>query len=324
MKRRKVYPGEVHHIYQRTLDQGVLFYSVKDYLVFFTLYCSLAQKHGITVLALCPMPDHLHNAVVAQSQHQLSEFVKEYTQSFALLWNKSRRRKGDLFHHGFGCSIKLGNKQVRTIINYNYNNPVERKLAKKAEDYRWNFLAYYKNGHPFSARGTARTMSWKLKMALKEVQAYHSQGKYLGYTLLDRLFKSLEPPEQQQLTDTIISLWNIVDYDAAIAYYGSFESMVRSFHDNTGSEYEIKEDKDSYSDSVYQDCTRYLLKEKLIEDVFVIPTLPNSRKLELFRLLRLRTAAEPKQLYKYLHLPLPKCKTQVINNQDITKNQSGK
>ena len=292
----------MHHIYQKTKGGVVLFYSFRDYLVFFTVYCTMAQRAGITVLALCPMPDHLHNAIIVQSREQLSVFVKNYSQVFALQWNQSRGRQGDLFHHSFGSSIKLGNKKVRTVINYNYNNPIERRIVHNAEDYRWNFLAYYRNEHPFSASENVKNMSWKLRRARQEVKAQHDHGQYLGYALLDRLFTPLTRPEQQQLTDYIISLWNVIDYDASIAYYGSFESMVRAFHDNTGSEYEIKEDKDSYSDAVYLDCTHILLKEKFVKNLYEIPSLPDSKKWELYSILKMRTTAHSKQLYKYLHL----------------------
>ena len=61
MKKRKVYSGEVHHIIQRTRNSGVIFYTVQDYLVFFTIYCSQALQKNVNVLSLCPIfVLHLH------------------------------------------------------------------------------------------------------------------------------------------------------------------------------------------------------------------------------------------------------------------------
>jgi len=285
-----------------TEGRGLLFYSVLDYLVFYTIYCTEAERQGIAVLALCPMPDHIHQALVVDGRQQLSAFVQQYSHKFAHAWNKSRGTKGEVFHHSFKSSVKMGNKQVRTILAYNYNNPVERKLVQAAEAYRWNLLAYYEHAHPFSAAN--HRPSAKLKAAMKEVSSYRKQCLYLGYGLLSRLYKPLSPLEQQVLTDYIVQLWNVVDYSSAIAYYGSYEVMVRAFHDNTGYEYDIKEDRDNYSDAVYQDCTAVLLRERMIADVFEIPGLPESKKWELFHMLRMRTTAQPKQLLKYLHLPL--------------------
>jgi REP element-mobilizing transposase RayT len=299
---RKVIEGEVHHIYQKTKGGAVIFYSLRDYLVFFTIFCTVADKLGVTVLALCPMPDHLHNASRVKSAEQLVKFVQMYTHSFAREWNKSRNRKESLFQQRFGSAPKIGNKIVRTTINYNNNNPVERKICTKAEDYRWNFLRYYKNRHPYSEPLDESTASGKLRGALQEVRALHVQGDWVHYTQLDRWMKGLNSTEVQQLADYIISTWNILDYVGAISYYGSYDAMIRSFHDNTGSEYEIREDSDHYSDAVYADCTRILMQENQIKSVREIPGLPVFRKMELHKLLSTRTTARPKQLNKYLHL----------------------
>ena len=106
------------------------------------------------------------------------------------------------------------------------------------------------------------------------------------------------------MTDYIIGLWNVIDYEQAISYYGSYNVMIRAFHDNTDSEFEIKEDRDNYSDAVYADCTRILLSEGLIHRLADIPALPDDRKSDLFAFLQPRTSARPKQIKKYLHLAL--------------------
>lgn len=302
MKKRIVAPGEVHHVYQKTENAGLLFYTVSDYIVFFTLFCSIANRLEIQVLALCPMPDHLHHLTVISSYRQLSYFVQQYTQLFAQLWNKSRGVKGQLFHHNFGSSIKKGNKSVRTALAYNYNNAVERKLVEKAEDYRWNYLPYARSDAPFAPKLIPSEASRAMQRVLKEVKDCHRLGKYLCYAQLDRWQKQLTPVEWQQLVDYIVSLWNVVDFTAASAYYGSMETMIRAFHDNSGSEYDIPEDWDPYSDEVYADCTRILLSGKHVDDLREIPSLPEERKQQLYWLLQRRTTARPKQICKYLHL----------------------
>ena len=285
--KRKVIEGEVHHIYQKTKGGVLLFYSLRDYLVYFTIYCTLADKMDVTVLALCPMPDHLHSACRFQSPEQMVKFVQLYTHSFAREWNKSRGRKDALFQKRFGSAVKLGNKAVRTTINYNNNNPVERKITQKAEDYRWNFLKYFRNRHPFSKPLDESTASNALRRALQDVRTLHKRGEWLHYTQLDLWMKDLNSDEVQQLADYIISTWNVIDYVGAISYYGK---------------YDIREDRDNYSDAVYADCTRILMGEKLISSVREIPGLSFLRKMDFYKLLSARTAAKPLQLNKYLHL----------------------
>lgn len=302
MRTRKVYPGEVHHVCQQTIDGVLLFYTVSDYLVFFTVYCTVARRFGIKTLALCPMPDHTHNTVVAPDGITLSRFVQQYTHLFAREWNESRGRKGPLFKHRFMVSAKLGNKQVKTTINYNNNNPVERKMVQKAEDYRWNFLLYARDKHPYSAPIISSQKTKTFRGICNEIRRIHAGGGHLRYCQLERWKQKLKPVEMQQLADFIIGLWNIIDYDEVISYYGDYETMIRSFHDNTGSDYDIREDHDSYSDAVYMDCTKTLLKTGLVNNLFEIPALPADTKAALAETLRCRTTARPRQIEKYLHI----------------------
>ena len=301
MRKRRVIPGEVHHLYQRTRGGVLLFYTVSDYLVFFNLYCSLAREFGIQVLALCPMVDHIHQVVVAPSRRQLSTFVQQYSQRFAREWNQAHGRMGPLFRKRYGSSAKLSHKLVRSALAYNCNNPVERKLVTQAEAHRWTFLSYARNAHPYSAALDRGKASAHLYSALKEAEALRRDGGHIRYAWLDRWLRLLPMRERLQLTDAIIGMWNAIDYEAAAAYYGSFETMLRAFHDNTGSEYEIPEDHDSYSDAVYADCSRIMREQGLAKGLRGIPSLDAATKEKAAELLRMRTTAKEKQIRKYLH-----------------------
>lgn len=301
MKKRKVYAGEVHHVYQKTEKGGLIFYSVHDYLVFFTIFCSQARKRDVRVLALCPMPDHIHQVLVVDNCVQLAGFEQSYSHLFALEWNRRRHLKGFLFKHPYGSAVKLGNKQVRTALAYCNNNPVERKMSEKAEDYRWTFLSYFQNPYPYSRRLNPRQTQGYLRYAFQEARTSAELGNYLHYSQLERWQNHLSAQEWLQLQDYIIGLWNAIEYNQALGYYSSFNSMIRAFHDNTGSEYDIEEERDNYSDGVYADCTRIVLSEGQIHHVAEIPSLPEKKKEALFRLLQQRTSARPKQIRKYLY-----------------------
>ena len=304
MKRRKIYQGKNHHIYQKTCDNGLLFYSTIDFLVYFTIFCTVAERMDLVVLALCPMVDHIHHVIRVEHAKILARFEQQHTHLYALEWNRARKTKGPVFRHCYGAAAKLGDKQVRAVLAYNYNNPVERKLVSRAEDYRWNFLAYAKSNHPFSSPIDKMHCGKRMRAILREVRSCRQLGHYLNYAQLDRWFKALTAEERQQLTDHIISLWNVVDYEEAAAFFPSFDAMVRAFHDNTGSEYDIKEERNDWSDTVYQDCTRVLIAEKIISSTYEIPCLDLQRKLQCQQLLLQRTSARPHQICKYLHLPI--------------------
>lgn len=123
--------GSLHHIYQRTVDGYLIFYSVRDFIVFFTLFCTLARKHRMNVLGLCLMIDHIHVLLSAPSRVELSAFVRDYTSQFSKKRNAHYSRKGQFFEHRFGSAPKTSDKKARTAISYIYNNPVPLQEGRR-------------------------------------------------------------------------------------------------------------------------------------------------------------------------------------------------
>lgn len=294
----------VNHCYQRTLDGGVLFYCYSDYLVWFTIICTIARKYQVRILAMCPMPDHIHLTVIARFRKDLSDFMADYSRLFSTVHNQVCHKKGQLFQHPFGSAPKRGAKAARTNLVYVGNNPVERQLADKAEEYRWTFLAYCNSEHPFSDKLVIRDSRWPLQKAVKEVKLQFNKGKPLSYAQLQRLFRPLDRKEALQLTDFIISTYNVIDYTSAIRFFDSYEDMLMAMHSNTGSEYDLNEPFVGKSDAHYAKMIAVIKEVIQPEDIHDILSLPPKEKYELFRLLRAKTDAPSEQIAKFLHITL--------------------
>ena len=303
MKREPCFfSGAVNHCYQRTVDHGVLFYSVSDRLLFFTVFCVLAKRHGVHVYKLVLMVDHIHHSTVADSPEQLSAFVRDYSAMFAREYNSSFGRRGHVFENCYHYAPKRGDKVIRTNLLYLDNNPVERKLVKQAEDYQWNFLAYGKSDHPFSEKIVLRYASMSLRKALKRVDWLHANDQYIPYRVLKKMFDSLpDDRERNQLVDYIIVKYSVIDHKAAMRFFGGYEQEVLAAHSNTGSEYDISEGFVGKSDTCYALFTRLLLQNGL-GDIHKILTASDNQKWEWFKFLKSRTAAPEKQIAAFLHL----------------------
>lgn len=283
----------------------MIFYTVSDYIVWFTIVCTQARKHGAQILAMCPMPDHIHLSVVTGNRQSLSAFMAEYAHNFAFEHNQVCHRKGDLFQHPFGSAPKVGAKMARTNIIYIANNPVERQLAPRAEEYRWTFLAYAKSDHPFSEKLVKDKASRPLQRAIEEIDATRMADRPLKYAQLKRMIKKLERRETQQLIDYIIVKYNAIDYDAALSFFdGDYNATITAIHSTTGSEHDLNEPFVGRSDAYFSEMTRILLRECRFRDIHDILSLDNDRKYELFLLLRQHIRALAAQIGKYLHLPI--------------------
>lgn len=305
-RKRLFVKGIIHHCYQRTVDNYLLFYNVIDYLVFFTVYCVTARKYKVQVLSLCQMPDHLHQSVKAPSVEILSDFVGEVTRVFSKVHNETCHRKGALFDSPYGSAPKSGDKRARTNLIYVGNNPVERRLCKRAEEYRWNYLAFARSNHPFSEKLVVRKASTALQKALREVKRMYADGKPLAYVQLQRMFQPLDVKEKQQLTDYIISLYNVIDYQQAIRFFGSYEDMLLALHSSTGSEYDINERFIGKDDSYYSRMGRIVMQKLKLADIHDVLALPFEEKFEVFKLLRSDTFALNEQIVSFLRMPVKK------------------
>ena len=212
--------------------------------------------------------------------------------------------KGPVFNSPFGFAPKTSDKKVRTNFIYVDNNPVERKLVRKAEEYRWNFLAYAASDHPFSVKLVLRKARYPLQQAVRMIKRQHAKGHYLSYPLLQRLFAPLTRPEKEQLTDFIVTTYNVIDYQYCIRFFDSLENMLISTYANTGSEYDISEIETGKTDAVYLQISRLLLETGRFQDIHDVLALSSEAKMDLFEWLLPRTDAIPEQIAKYLHIRL--------------------
>jgi len=260
--RRMIYQrGAVGHIYQRARSGFVVFYSVKDSLVFFTIFSLTATKYKIRVLGLCLMYNHIHVLIEAENHEIVARFVQEFCSKFSKAYNAKHALKGRLFTT-FGLSNKRGDKQIRTSLAYLYNNPVEDRICKRAEEWNWSFLAYADSDHPYSEKLVLREASVGMRKAARTVRTLHAHQRPLTYKVLDDLFKSLNINEKKQLVDFIVREYSVIDFKKAINYYGSYRNMLTAFSSNTGSEYDIREPHDPYSGAAYRNMSRHLAADK--------------------------------------------------------------
>ncbi len=303
-KKRFVPTDVLIHCYQRTVNGFLIFYSISDYLVFFTILCTTAKKYKVRVLSVCLMVDHIHLSIIEERKGDLSNFVRDYSKTFSFFHNQTCHHTGAFFESPFGSAPKFGDKKVRTNLVYVGNNAPERHLCQKAEDYRWNFLAYAANDHPFSERLFLDKASHALRSIRRRILALYKKNLPLSYDFLRSSFSSLDRKEKEQLADWIVKTYNVIDYGSAIRYFKSYEDMLTAMHANIGSEHDIKEVFTGKSDAHYARMTAILLKEEGFQDIHDMLALDIKEKFRLFLLLHRKTDALPKQIAAFLRMPL--------------------
>ena len=303
-KRRRFFRGVVNHIYQKTSSGYNIFYGYEDFLMFFTMMSVSVRAADIQVFSLCLMYNHFHSLTKAEAVQQLSDLMNHCCSWFAREFNFSTGRSGQLFKKNFGSAPKRDDKAVRNAINYIGNNPVEKKICGRPEQYRWNFLAYAVSANPFSEPLIIKKASNRLRRAVKEVKSMSELNLPLKSRQILRLFKALSDKEIEQLTDFIITEYNFIDYEAAASYYGSVSKMIEAMAFNTGSEYDIREEWYPDSDLAYQEMQDYVMNIMKLTPVSKVISLPSDEKTDIARALLRYTSATPRQVIRFLHLPV--------------------
>lgn len=302
MKKRVYRCEALQHVYQRAAGRGLLFYSELDFLMYLTILGVTAVKYRVRIVSICLMVDHVHLLIESDNFQNLYGFIQECTSRYALEFNRTIGRNGTLWQRPYGMALKRSDKAKRTAIAYVNNNGAEKDLSDRTENYRWNLLRYYGCTNPFST--PQERNSTALNKAITIVRLQHKLNKALSYPLLVKLFSRLGTEEKKLLSDFIVSTYNVLDYDAAISYYGDYGTMIMALNSNTGSEYDIREEFSNLSDNVYPEITAWIQEHYAIQNPRSVLVLPLDKRLEIADELHRLALAPDYQIRKYLHLPL--------------------
>lgn len=298
--KRKFIKEQMNHTYQRSVSGFNIFYEVEDYLVYYTIFSVMSRRYGMVVYGLCLMIDHIHTLTSTSSCKTFSKFMSNVAIQFVKEYNRYHNRVGPLFSECFGSAPKAGLKRLRTAIAYLFNNPVERLLCKRAQEYRWNFLAYAASDNPFSDPLVLKKASRRLRRALKEVDGTVKRNEYMTYVQLKRMFVGMDARETNQLIDYIIVRYNIIRYeDLTTKCYDGYENMLMAINSNAGSEYEVQELRYGRSDAEYRYLYKYV-HEKGFKDAGEVISLPLDSKFKLMVDMMNETSVSKLQICKVL------------------------
>lgn len=233
------------HIFQISVTRGIVFCTIPDLILLYTLICTRAPKHRAHIISMTIMLNHFHIEASFQKLDDLELYMNEVTSVFARKYNKHYGLSGQLFHRPFGSSVK-GNEKLK-FNNYIYigNNAKDKQAVKRAEEYRWNFLKFSENSFPFSEPYHPDKASKEMRSLVKKVKTYKINNRVIGYDFFEcREYQYLKEAEKQQLIDMIINEYNVIDYSPALAKYGSPTKIYEVMNTVSGSEYGSGDDFD--------------------------------------------------------------------------------
>ena len=292
-------PSALQHIYHRAKDKGVIFYTLEDRLVYYTLAATKTKAAGAVIYAASIMFTHVHLNGTFPSLRHMERCLRSTDTAFARLYNFRYGREGQLFDREPGSAQKSYSKQKRTSVIYVFNNHVEKGLCTQAEQERWSLLAYAFSCHPFSEQVNPKTMSTHLAKAFRLVDRRVAKNKALEYVDLDKILPALDRCEREQFVDYVISRYALVDYGAVVSLFGSAEKLRTAVNSSTGNEFEIKEEYPGVKDTAYVELCRAGRQEGWLDRIH---TMAVDEKFKLTMRLRYVSGATDILLKKFFHL----------------------
>ena len=266
--RREFSSKALHHVYVRCADKGVIFYTLEDRIVYYTLAATSSRRWNVRVDSAALMFTHVHEGMEADSEANLTACIRGQNSAYARVFNNRYQRSGQLFDRPVGHSQKNSSKEKRTTTIYIYNNHVEKGLCRKAEDERWSLLAYAITDHPFSEAIDRKGCSHALSKGVRLIDRRVRHNTPLRYADLDRILPFLSKLETEQFVDYVISRFALIDFSKTIKSFGSIEDMMTAVNSTTGSEYDIKEDFYRQTDTGYVNLVKYASQGGFIRRIF--------------------------------------------------------
>ena len=130
---RCVVPGVAHHVTQRGVDRGDVFFADINREPYLHLVVDQLRETEVRVLAWCSMTNHVHWVVVPGHVDSLSILFRRVHGRYAQHLNARMRRSGHLWQNRF-YSCAVAEERERTALRYVERNPAR---AGMAGDYEW-------------------------------------------------------------------------------------------------------------------------------------------------------------------------------------------
>jgi putative transposase len=156
--------SEIYHIYNRGVDKRNIFVDINDYKRFVEGLVVFNDKNNLSgrkfkalisgedrstivnIIVYCLMPNHFHLLLEQIEEGGITFFVKKFTTSYTMYFNKKYERSGALIQGVFKRSHVKSNDRLLEMSRYIHTNPkkiLPRDMEHEIASYPWSSLPDY-------------------------------------------------------------------------------------------------------------------------------------------------------------------------------------
>ena len=185
-------PNNIYHIYNRSINQEILFNEEKEY----SRFLEMTRKHlshTCEILGWCLMPNHFHLLIYTNDisielkkvgglqLQMIQNGIKNLLSGYSKSYNFQHKRKGNLFQQ------KTKYKEVLTdglqVLHYIHQNPWKAGIVTKIED--WVFSSF--NDFTGFRNGTLCNLQLAIQLLGIQQQSFYKES--YGSVSMDTILK---------------------------------------------------------------------------------------------------------------------------------------
>lgn len=171
------FKGGYYHVYSRGSEKRLIFLDRADRERFLKRLKEYKEKHQVSIICYCLMPNHFHLLIQQLTQEPISKFINRLNLAYAMYFNKRYERVGPLFQGRFKAKNIDTDEYIIHLSRYIHLNPLEIVKDGNIESYPWSSLQYYlKNENDFI----------DTKLILSYFSTKDQVGEYLKFIKADR------------------------------------------------------------------------------------------------------------------------------------------
>jgi len=187
-------PNSYYHVYNRGHNKQMIFLDYKDYARYLKRLKEYLQKHDVTLLAYCLMPNHVHLLLYQKGEESIDRFVHRLHTAFTMYFNKKYERVGAVFQGRFKAKLIETDEYLLHVSRYIHINPIEllhaqgRALSTQLENYPWSSYGEYTAARSDRLSDPTTILNYFSTMPAPGKTTYKSfMEEYLGIVNADRL-----------------------------------------------------------------------------------------------------------------------------------------
>jgi len=135
---KEYYKGAIYHIFNRGADKQKIFLDTQDYSQYIKRLRVWRDKHKISLVCYCLMPNHIHLAVRQNSEEPIYKFMQSLHTSYGAYFNKKYRSVGSLWQDRFKQRIIGDVGDLLYLSFYIHLNPLLDGLVENLKNYPWS------------------------------------------------------------------------------------------------------------------------------------------------------------------------------------------